>query len=349
MKLVTAPPKSQQIADYIREQIQRGTIGAGERLESVRKLADRFEVGRQVVLSAFDILSEENLIYSQVGRGTFVKGKAAGVISQKNYRIGFMINKSRVETFFNRNLFLGAAEKAGEAGVTMLLAPFSDEFDIQAWIKAQRIDALVLSGRVDDDFVKYLNGLKIPFLIIGNYYLPAGINVIESNEDCIIEVIQLAKQKFDFKSIGAVLGPADIRSTKDIIKVLRSAAAKYSLLCSDSDIVCSDSEDGYKEMRELAMTANMPDLLFITGQAFPGVARYIFERSAEKSFKRPLIITAAADECNIIYPELIDAVIYGSARVMGNTGIEQIIKLLNGEIESIKYQVERPEYEFLSN
>ena len=49
-----------------------------------------------------------------------------------------------------------------------------------------------------------------------------------------------------------------------------------------------------------------------------------------------------------MYPELIDVVIYGLARKMENSGIEKIIKLLDGKISQVKYETQLSESEFLN-
>ena len=347
MKLVTAPPKSQQVADIIREQIKSRKIKPGQRLESVRTLAEKFSVGRQVVLSAFDILASEALVFSHVGRGTFATGKTAGVVSSKNYRIGFFINQNRVESFCNRNLFLGASEKAGEAGVTMLLAPDDDGFELELWSERKKLDALLVSGRVDPPLLKTLKKLDIPFVILGNYYLPSGLNVIEACDD-ISEALCFAWDEFKFKSIGAILGAADLRVSKELAEVIKTDMKERGVICKAKNFNYSDTEEGYCEAEKMFAKSDPPDALFITGQAFPGVARYLFERNNNKGFKRPVIITAASDKHNIMYPELIDVVIYGSAREMGNSGIEEIIKLLDGKISQVKAQTRYSEFEFLN-
>jgi DNA-binding transcriptional regulator YhcF (GntR family) len=343
LKLVTAPPKSQQVADFIREQIKTGKIKAGQRLESVRTLAEKFSVGRQVVLSAFETLAAEGLVFSQVGRGTFVSGRSIGVVSSKNYRIGFFVNKSRVETFYNRNVFLGASEKAGEAGVTLLLAP-DDEFELTAWIEKKQLDGLIVTGRVDLNLMDKLKKLRMPFVTIGNYDLPEDINKVETPEELIISVImRQAHDRYGFKSAGAILGPADLRSSKKIVSAMKESMRYYPVDCSDENFVFSDMEEGYFQAEQMFAKVDAPEIVFVTGQAFPGFARYIFERAGDEDFKRPVVITAMTDKYNIMYPELIDIVIYGSAREMGNL----VVEILDNKSTNIQYRTQNSEFEFL--
>lgn len=73
--LKTAPPKSRQIADILRNEIENGTLQPGARVYSVRSLADQYGVSIAVIVSAFNILEKQNLIVREGGRGTFVSRK----------------------------------------------------------------------------------------------------------------------------------------------------------------------------------------------------------------------------------------------------------------------------------
>ncbi len=74
-ELVVIPPKSTQVADIIRNEIDSGGLAPGERLMTTRKFAERFGVSRQVIESAFGILRKEQLIETRAGCGTFVAAR----------------------------------------------------------------------------------------------------------------------------------------------------------------------------------------------------------------------------------------------------------------------------------
>ena len=69
-----------QIKDYIRLNIQQGIFQVNERIPSERQLAEQFGVNRLTVSKALGELSQEGLIYSRVGKGTYV---APAKIGQK--------------------------------------------------------------------------------------------------------------------------------------------------------------------------------------------------------------------------------------------------------------------------
>jgi len=65
-----------QVADALRSEIASGTLGPGDKLPSIRTLAERFGVAPMTAQSAIDMLRSEGLIYASPGRGTFVRADA---------------------------------------------------------------------------------------------------------------------------------------------------------------------------------------------------------------------------------------------------------------------------------
>jgi len=65
-------PPYRQIADDLRESIERGSLTAGQRLPSGRALATQYGVAGQTVQHALDVLKAEGLLVSHPPRGVFV-------------------------------------------------------------------------------------------------------------------------------------------------------------------------------------------------------------------------------------------------------------------------------------
>lgn len=67
-------PIHRQIADRLREAIEAGRIAVGVRLPSTRVFAEELGVSRNTVLQVFETLTDEGVLESRVGAGTFVAG-----------------------------------------------------------------------------------------------------------------------------------------------------------------------------------------------------------------------------------------------------------------------------------
>ncbi|WP_395572767.1 GntR family transcriptional regulator [Streptomyces sp. BK79] len=62
-----------QIADQLREAIDRGRFKEGEKLPSEAELVEHYGVSRMTVRNSFSVLQGEGLVYAEHGKGVFVR------------------------------------------------------------------------------------------------------------------------------------------------------------------------------------------------------------------------------------------------------------------------------------
>jgi GntR family transcriptional regulator len=65
-------PLYYQLAQYLRDQIHSGVLGAGSLIQSERELMQQHKVSRNTVRQTMDILAKEGLIVRDHGHGTYV-------------------------------------------------------------------------------------------------------------------------------------------------------------------------------------------------------------------------------------------------------------------------------------
>jgi len=73
----SAVPLGTQLADQIRVAVADGRLGEGDRLPSVRELAERAGVNVNTVRAVYARLEADGIVRSEHGRGTFVAGASA--------------------------------------------------------------------------------------------------------------------------------------------------------------------------------------------------------------------------------------------------------------------------------
>lgn len=71
-------PPYQQIADVLRRRIESGQIPAGRRIPSLVELEQEFDVARDTLRKAVQVLKDEGLVETVTGMGTYVKGAKTG-------------------------------------------------------------------------------------------------------------------------------------------------------------------------------------------------------------------------------------------------------------------------------
>ncbi|GMQ76519.1 MAG: GntR family transcriptional regulator MpaR [Gammaproteobacteria bacterium] len=74
----TRKPVYQQIAEQVNEAIVTGDLRHGDKLPTIRALAEELGVNRDTVALAYDGLARDGIVETTVGRGTFVHQTAAG-------------------------------------------------------------------------------------------------------------------------------------------------------------------------------------------------------------------------------------------------------------------------------
>ena len=330
MKLITAPPKSQQIADLIRKEIRSRRLPPGQRLESSRALADKFGVGRQVVLSAFEILVNEQLLIAEVGRGTFVNPVLPGVETVR--RIGLLIQQHSLDSVFNRNVLAGVNSAAEELGVELVWTLSNKSERLAEWCGFHRLDGLLITGSVDSQLIDEAENAGLPFIVIGNYDLGAEVNSVESDLSGNMEaLIHAIAQKYSFKTFGAILSSSALPSNRQLVAGMKSGLAHAGKSFVKDFIVNDENENGYDELALLMeKCSSYPDFVFVTEQAYPGAAKYIFKHHLAEN-ARPKLITSVSDVNTILYPELITVTLSGSGRQMGCVGVRELIRIIKGE------------------
>ena len=90
MRLITAPAKSAQVAEFLKQEILSGRLLPGNRLATVRELATKFVVSRKVIEMALDTLAGEQLITRKDRSGVFIadrrrsKSKTVALLMETN-------------------------------------------------------------------------------------------------------------------------------------------------------------------------------------------------------------------------------------------------------------------------
>lgn len=81
-------PPYVQAADVLRAAIRDGELRPGERLPSARELQRRFGIASSTVQNALRLLKEEGLIYSVLGRGSYVRAQDAETEHEEEAAVG---------------------------------------------------------------------------------------------------------------------------------------------------------------------------------------------------------------------------------------------------------------------
>jgi DNA-binding LacI/PurR family transcriptional regulator len=277
-------PKCRILAKHLIEEIYSGTYMPGQKMASIRKVAEQYGVGRQVVLSAFEFLAKHNYIYTEVGRGSFVNPKLS---KGKFYRLGFYVNRmnpaSMGLTMHELNL---TAQKYGYE--LILGSSFEAESGLADWLnKEKHLDGVIITGIVDNVLLNNMLNFALPYVVIGNY------DISEMHPQVTFDIkakvaseLKKILSKLNVKRCAAVVGTSDFRADREVGEGFQLALQKAGLKVIP-ELICNASSDGYREAVFLHESTERPDLIYIHGEHARGFQKYY---STHGDQNRPIVV-----------------------------------------------------------
>ena len=93
-------PLFEQIAFAVKDAVARGELQAGERLPSVRELAQDLAINPNTVVRAYDLLTRDGVVVRRQGAGCFVTGKTSNLdVRARRRQLEELVQRTVTETF----------------------------------------------------------------------------------------------------------------------------------------------------------------------------------------------------------------------------------------------------------
>ena len=328
----TKMSQSKRIAGVLRQAILDGKCISGEKLKSIRAMAEEFGVGRQIILSAFEILTREGLLIMRPSSGTFVNPDF--VMPKNNYRIGFYSHRGSIKSNHAGEVFEQCAQYAEKRHCDLLMRSYHPDIEEEKLFDG--IDGLIVTGEVDDDLVKVLNAAGKPFVIVGTFELTTPANQILWDFDREFDALfMLALKYFNVRSVGMLSGWEHFYANRMTVRSFKRNVKKYGLEFENFCNVTQNVQDGFQGLMTMSdnCTRELPDMIYMSSNHYVG-ANEFFYRHPE--VKKPVLVT-------IVRSSLIPAAFAGNAIIGSNMensareGMELLFELLENRAKN--YQV----------
>ena len=93
-------PLFEQIAFAVKDAVARGDLQAGDRLPSVRELAQDLSINPNTVVRAYDVLTRDGVVVRRQGAGCFVTGKPSNLNTRaRRKQLIDLVQRTVTETF----------------------------------------------------------------------------------------------------------------------------------------------------------------------------------------------------------------------------------------------------------
>jgi GntR family transcriptional regulator, arabinose operon transcriptional repressor len=121
-------PLYEQIIRDIKNRIARGDLKAGDQLETHQDLAKRYGVSLITVKSALANLVKEQILYTRVGKGTYVAEQTPRKVSRPDERMMGLVLRDLKQPFFSMVVH-SVEQRASELGYHLLLSSSAENID----------------------------------------------------------------------------------------------------------------------------------------------------------------------------------------------------------------------------
>ncbi|MBQ9503173.1 MAG: GntR family transcriptional regulator [Lentisphaeria bacterium] len=269
------PFSSSSLIRYLRGEIYAGRWRPGEKLESVRQLAERFGVGRQIVLYALGQLVKQGVLASSARRGYFL---ADGFQPSRFHRIGYLRNDiNPLRSVLDHPLYTAALYFGYQ------LIPFDNfESDVPAeelLKNAADLDGIILTGRgIADSLLTGFARGNLPYVVLGEYAVsekhPAAgaISIWRENRKSLLRFLK----NRSFRRIAVIAGPHTSYSDRRFAEIYAEFFERNAPGSRAETVFAR--EDGYPEIsRLLTPPAEVPELLFFCGEQCLGYRKFAEE------------------------------------------------------------------------
>jgi GntR family transcriptional regulator len=118
-------PLGAQLAEKLRQHVEKGRLSPGDKLPSVRQMAELAGVNVNTVRTVYARLEQDGVLVSEHGRGTFVGGSSRdSAASDREYRRELMrqiVELERQAAYYTRHRLVGAPEPPPHRPASQLL------------------------------------------------------------------------------------------------------------------------------------------------------------------------------------------------------------------------------------
>ena len=141
--------KYRQVVEWVRDNIENGTLKSGDRLMSEMELSEQFGVSRQTIRHATGELVNEGLLTRVKGSGTYIGGAAEPALPKREKTMTIAV----VSTFYESYIFpdtLKGIERVLSQNDYMMQVTFTDnrlyreEAILRSILEKDNIDGLIV-------------------------------------------------------------------------------------------------------------------------------------------------------------------------------------------------------------
>ncbi|MCF7803330.1 MAG: GntR family transcriptional regulator [Candidatus Marinimicrobia bacterium] len=268
-------PLYRQIAKNIKEKIDTNVYEIGEKIPSQRELADNYDVSMITVKKAISDLINEDILYSRVGKGTYVAKKSSRSRIAEHNTIGLVLSDLKSPFF---SLISHSVEmQASEEDYSLLLSNSSGQFEKEERLINRYldmgVDGLIIASMSHEykanKAIRSLHEDGFPYVVV-SYVADDDIYHVGTDHKAGAYIATKHLIEHGYEEIGFVSAETgnllgDIRR-KGFVKAVEEAGIGYdrtNMYTYPYSGEWNDYQSGYEIGKEFAQRDHLPEAMFL--------------------------------------------------------------------------------------
>ncbi len=327
-----------QIVDSIKRRVDKGEFAVGQRIPSNRELAAFYDVSLITVKKALTELIRQGVLYSRVGKGTFVAHPSNPIDFLKHRTIGVVLSDLN-NPFFS--LILHSVEsRVSENGYNLLLSNSSSQLTKEE-IQISRFRALGVDGMIiastshiyrATETIHKLKNESFPFVMV-SYIVDDDIYSVSTDHRrgafmATEHLIQQGYQRIGYigGEVGNLLGELRLQGFRQALQ--HYGRPFHEEFVYHLPMKFRDYESGYQLGRQIMPLSERPEALFV----YNDMAAIGFEQAVlDQGFRVPddVALVGFDDIERGRYAPVPLTTIHQPTEEIGRIAFEKLIRLID--------------------
>lgn len=259
--------KYEEILKSIKEQLDKGVLKAGDRIESENQLCQRFNVSRQTVRHAISVLEQDGIIERRRGSGTYIKS-SVNIEENKQKTMFVAVMTTYVDEYIFSAIIKGIEHELSRAGYGMQVSFTNNTVEKERFILKNILEKGMVDGLIAEttrsglpnpnlDIYEKIMKKGIPVLFINSHYAGLDAPYVSLNDKMAGKMITNHLLKCGHRDIAAIFKADDGQGHQryaGYIEALMEADIKIrsqSVVWIDTDEVHNMHEDASWILRRI--------------------------------------------------------------------------------------------------
>ncbi|MDZ7401095.1 MAG: GntR family transcriptional regulator [candidate division KSB1 bacterium] len=334
-----------QIVDTIKEKIESGELQPGDQISSQNELAQEYGVSLITVKKALTELIREGVLFSRVGKGTFVAQPAPSIDFTQHHTIGLVLSDLK-NPFFS--LILHSVEqKISENGYNLLLSNSSQNIEKEeSQIHRFRdlgVDGMIIASTSHvyraTETIRKLKDDNFPFVMV-SYIEDEDIYYVGTDHELGAFIATEHLIQRGYQKIGYLSGESGNLLAELRLKGYRRALEQYGRPFRPEFIFplpmkFRDYDSGYQIGQQFFQKSDRPEALFV----YNDLSALGFEQAVlDQGYKIPddVAIIGFDDIERGKYAPVPLTTIHQPTDEIGQQSVEQLMKIIDGEPVAVR-------------